>query len=548
MEDRPVTEEDDTITDDSLAVASSPSSVHRQELRHLLVVLVLLCAVASSTYLFPGTAEFRPWLRGEPIPVLHLLTGRAEVRLDSHGELSRVDVAPTDADDDDDDDSAAPSPGVSLPERPPARSTAIEFPDALVAWFGDLAMVETGEPGRVVRTLHWGDSTIAGDGITRTVRARFQDVFGDGGPGFLPVHTDVRWQLRPGVLRTQGGTWTTYNITHAGAAGSYYGLAGNISVSSADEPTRATLGGLKLEGKRQLLHRFVLHYRKQPEGGTLTFAVRGARSRTVETASEGGGDRFLEIEAPRGARTVGVRTAGDGPVSVFGIALETEGPGVTWETFGVAGSSVASMLSRQGSTHLKRQVAKRAPSLLVYQTGGNELSYPMLHEGEGEGYERAYSRAMAKLRAGAPEASCLVIAPLDQGIRSRGQVTSKPQLERIIRVQRRTAKNLGCAFWDARAVMGGAGSFARWIVADPKLASTDLLHLTSAGLELMGHSLADALLAEYERWRADHPDLQWVPEDVEDRAKEPSKRRAAQDWEAWVAPSDASQGTLQEAG
>jgi hypothetical protein len=96
--------------------------------------------------------------------------------------------------------------------------------------------------------------------------------------------------------------------------------------------------------------------------------------------------------------------------------------------------------------------------------------------------------------------------------------------------------------------MGGAGSFARWIVADPKLASTDLLHLTSAGLELMGHSLADALLAEYERWRADHPDLQWVPEDVEDRAKEPSKRRAAQDWEAWVAPSDASQGTLQEAG
>ena len=89
-----------------------------------------------------------------------------------------------------------------------------------------------------------------------------------------------------------------------------------------------------------------------------------------------------------------------------------------------------------------------------------------------------------------------MIAPLDQGTRHRGKVTSKPQLERIIRVQRRTAETLGCAFWDARAVMGGKGAFARWIVAKPKLASTDLLHLTSVGLKLMGDSLADALLAE----------------------------------------------------
>lgn len=532
-----VTEETETIRTESASGLEEASSVHARELRKLGAFLALCCVLAGATYVAPATSEFRPWVEGEPIPLVHLLARRAEVRLDSHGELSRVDLkAEVEADD---DDSASPPPRIVLPVRPPAIAQAIEFPEALSSWFGDLAMIETGEPGRIVRALHWGDSTIAGDGITRTVRTRLQELFGDGGPGFLPVHTDVRWQLRPGVLRTQGGTWTTHNITHAGGDGSYYGLAGNISTSTEGEETRATLGGLKVEGKRQLLHRFVLHYRKQPGGGTLTFAVRGARSKTVETSSEGGGDRFLEIQASRGARTVGVRTRGDGPVSVYGVALETEGPGITWETFGVAGSSVASMLSHQGRAHLKRQVAKREPSLIVYQTGGNELSYPMLHEGDGEGYERAYSRAMAKLRAGAPQASCLMIAPLDQGTRHRGKVTSKPQLERIIRVQRRTAEKLGCAFWDARAVMGGEGAFARWIVAKPKLASTDLLHLTSVGLKLMGDSLADALLAEYGLWRAVNPGLHWIPEDVEDKTKKPSKRRAAQDWEAWTPPEAA---------
>jgi lysophospholipase L1-like esterase len=510
------------------------TEVHLRELLYLARFLVWMVLIAASTYVIPGASEYRPWVSGEPVPVLHLLAGGHEVRLDAHGEISRVEG--------DDDDSAAPQRISSLPSRPPAIATAIENPERLHSWFEALARVETGEPWGIARALHWGDSTIAGDGITRTVRARLQDQFGDGGPGFVPIHTDMRWQLRPGILRTQGGTWTTYNITHAGASGDHYGLAGNLSTSTADEPARATLGGLKKDGKRQLLNRFVVHYRKQPEGGTIEVIARGVKSKVASTASESGGDRYIEFDVLRGARTVGVKTRGDGPVSVYGVALETKGPGVTWETFGVAGSSVASMLNHQGATHMKRQVARRDPALIVYQTGGNELSYPMLHEGEGDseaaGYIRAYTRAMNKLRAGAPEVSCLMIGPLDQGRRHRGKVVSKPQLELMIRVQRKIAQQVGCAFWDARAVMGGEGSFSRWIQASPKLASTDLIHLTKAGLALVGNSLADTLLEEYRVWRLSNPDVGWIPEDVDDRDREPSKKRLRKSWEAWQAPSE----------
>jgi len=104
----------------------------------------------------------------------------------------------------------------------------------------------------------------------------------------------------------------------------------------------------------------------------------------------------------------------------------------------------------------------------------------------------------------------------------------------MIEVQRRTAKNLGCAFWDVRGLMAGSGGFARWQNHEPRLASSDLVHLTKDGLELVGQSLADGLLNEYEFWRTQNPDFHWIPEDVEDKSSRPSARRSAQEWEVWV--------------
>lgn len=80
----------------------------------------------------------------------------------------------------------------------------------------------------------------------------------------------------------------------------------------------------------------------------------------------------------------------------------------------------------------------------------------------------------------------------------RGAVRSKPTLDLMIRLQRQTAAELGCAFWDARAAMGGPGSFGRWLGQKPSLAWSDLYHLTGKGLHIVGNTLSDALLAAYD--------------------------------------------------
>jgi hypothetical protein len=398
--------------------------------------------------------------------------------------------------------SSADRPGEGrLPDRSPAHGTPLEVPPgALDAWFTAMARADAGVPGAVARALHWGDSTIAADGITKTVRSRLQKRFGDAGPGFLAVHVDPRWSMRPSVLRATKGSWKTRTITFGGAGNAHYGLAGTVSTTWG--ASSSTLGGRKIDGERQPLRVADLSFQLRPGGGTVHITVPDGPTIALPTASETLADAHHRLELPADTRKVIVSTDGSGPVTVYGIALETGEAGVTWETLGVAGSSQSSML-RQGANHLARQISQRDPDLVIYQMGGNELGYPALKASDGGVWRDRYVRVVQRLRAGAPDASCLLITPLDQGQRVRGSIQSKPTLDTMIRLQREVAMELGCAFWDARGAMGGKGAYARWL--SHKLAWGDLYHLTNKGLTLIGHSLADAMEAAYEEWRAENP-------------------------------------------
>ncbi|HCP45350.1 MAG TPA: hypothetical protein DIU15_04880, partial [Deltaproteobacteria bacterium] len=279
----------------------------------------------------------------------------------------------------------------ALPVRPPAVPTTLQQkPGVLDSWYESLARAEDGEPGRLVRVVHFGDSTIAADGITGQVRRRLQARFGDGGPGFLAIEVDPRWGMRPGILRTHTGDWETQTITFGGSELDRYGLAGTVSTSAGESTVR--LGGLKQAGVRQLLHRFDVYYRTGPGLGSFSVHVSGAASARVNTQAPQSGDAYRAVEVEDGARAFSIRTLGDAPVVLYGVALETQGPGVTWESLGVAGSSIASVLAHQERAHLRSQLRRREVDLVVYQTGGNELTYPHLHKGEGEGYEKVYRR------------------------------------------------------------------------------------------------------------------------------------------------------------
>ena len=382
-------------------------------------------------------------------------------------------------------------------ERPPALYEPLINPEHLGGFFGELEAREQGAEN-AVHVLHVGDSTIAADGIPGVVRGRLQARFGDLGPGFLPLHVDTRWVYRPGVKRVTTGDWESWNLTQGRAPHRRYGLGGSPSRLTGEGAFRLEWKGVNEPNPE--LTSATIHAQIQPGGGTVRVQVGDAPPVVLQTAGDDVEDMHYHLEPDAGFRKISIEAVGDGPVSFYGVALERGRVGLSWETLGVAGSSIGSM-KRQNPDHLKTEVASRNPSLLVYQTGGNALGYDSFLAGDGEVFLQKYLEVLARLRAGAPKASCLLVGPLDQGVRIRGKVQSRSEIPRMIAIQKRAAKEAGCAFWDAREVMGAEGGFARWMNHEPTLTWTDLMHLSREGSELVGERFADALMEAYRTFK-----------------------------------------------
>ena len=113
-----------------------------------------------------------------------------------------------------------------------------------------------------------------------------------------------------------------------------------------------------------------------------------------------------------------------------------------------------------------------------------------------------YSRLIARLRAGAPTATILVIGPPDrtQKIRKPGTRQTVWQtmekIDVIAEAQREAALANGCAFWDLRAKMGGQGSMLRWVAAG--MAQADHVHFTGPGYRMLGEAVFRDVMSQYD--------------------------------------------------
>jgi hypothetical protein len=84
---------------------------------------------------------------------------------------------------------------------------------------------------------------------------------------------------------------------------------------------------------------------------------------------------------------------------------------------------------------------------------------------------------------------------MDRGHRTGiDDIETMETIPRIVDIQRRVARDTGCAFFDTFAAMGGAGTMARWYTARPRLVSADLIHPYPTG----GKQIASTFVREIE--------------------------------------------------
>ena len=201
---------------------------------------------------------------------------------------------------------------------------------------------------------------------------------------------------------------------------------------------------------------------------------------------------------PEGTAEYSIRDV-KGKVRLFGVRLAKTAPGVVYDSLGLNGASIMVPSRSFNEDHWAAQLKHAQPHLVVLNYGINESVYAAFVE---SALEKELRRVIARIRKAVPEASILLMAPMDRGDRdSSGTIVTPKALTRVVEIQSKVAADTGIAFFNTFEAMGGAGTMAKWYTDTPRLVSADLLHPMPAGAKKVGKLFYDALLAGYLRYK-----------------------------------------------
>jgi lysophospholipase L1-like esterase len=362
-------------------------------------------------------------------------------------------------------------------------------PERLAPFFDLLSSIESKKLDRVAKIAWYGDSAVISDGYTGTLRGKLQARFGDGGPGFILAAATFDDYLRAGVRMKRQG-WEAQAVISDGLKTGFYGFGGVVSTSFGGAST-------SFEVKDPSIRAVEVWYQAGPKAGKLQIFVDGAAKpdATWNTDAAETGEAVWRFTPEKPAKSIKVRAAGEGLVRVFGVVLDRDKRGVQLDSVGILGMRARRWLNAD-KDHLKRQVAQRAPDLIVLNFGGNERVDESLSKSS---HKADIEKTLTALKAGAPKAACLIVGPLAHGEEKNGKIVLDADLVTIYEAQREAATAQGCGFLDLIEAMGGKKALSNF--RDKKLISGDFAHLTNKGHEAVGALISDWLLSRYDAYR-----------------------------------------------
>ncbi len=361
-----------------------------------------------------------------------------------------------------------------LPRRPLPR---------LESFYGALSRLVAGQRNEPVRVLWMGDSHTAADFMTHELRLALQNVVGAGGPGFIRLGMDG---YRHGEVQfSTSGRWRKEPILPAQRTRVLDGIFGYGGIRTIPFINSSVVAKVKDKYARPM--RWTLSYRLGDDS-----ALRVGVGQDIYDLVQG--DELAE-ETPSGVSYRTFEGEGEFKVShlagkpeIFGAYVETLAPGIVLDTVGINGARAATALAWEAQ-QFSEAVRLRGIELLVLAYGTNEV----FDRTDPARYGEHLTEIVKRVRAVESGVPCWIVAPPDA---ATDDGRSRTRVALVTEVQRQAAEDAGCAFSSAMELMGGEGSFARWMSMRPSLARSDHVHLTIAGYRQLGQLLAHELLGE----------------------------------------------------
>jgi len=360
----------------------------------------------------------------------------------------------------------------------------------LHAYFERLDRISSGRT-RQTRILHFGDSQIENNRMTALIRYRLQKHFGGSGTGL--VQAIPLYSRSLSYDQEQTGDWLRYTyfgkrdstITHKS-----YGIMGAFASvptpqdgqwPSLDYRFNAARRSGQVSRIRLFMHSYV-------DSARVALQINDSYFDTLSYLPDGFGvadhrhhERIqtlrLSFNLPEGGR-------------IYGISFESAG-GLQMDNIAMRGGSGLIFTSMDRGVQ-KAMLDELSPGLILLQYGGNVVPYMNANY-----YYRAFKRQLKFFKEVCPGIPIILIGPSDMSIRENGAFVTYPGLEKIRDALKNAALDSGFAFWDLYEAMGGYNSMASFVHADPPLASTDYVHFTGTGINLVSEMFYNALMLEY---------------------------------------------------
>ena len=287
---------------------------------------------------------------------------------------------------------------------------------------------------------------------------RLQSAYGNAGPGFNGLATE-RGRF--------GAGWTAGQVNASDPA-PHHGLDG-LWLKAMPGLERPAGGEIN-----PLWDKAQLHYVAEPGGGrlTLTQVSTGARVARIDTNAETRQVRTLDLRfAPTDYPAVRYQPDGSGPVTLLGLNLVTDDPGVRVHRASNGGWGVDHYLRRDWT--FDAELRALGADMVMIALGANDVGTPR------DVYAGKLRRLVDRVGAARPEAEVLLVAPYDFG--KAGVADIAGAIEQV-------AAERGAGFINLYQTAGSYSSFQQ------RGYLSDGLHFTEPGARYVGGILGEAFV------------------------------------------------------
>jgi lysophospholipase L1-like esterase len=163
------------------------------------------------------------------------------------------------------------------------------------------------------------------------------------------------------------------------------------------------------------------------------------------------------------------------PFKLYGISLENDDPGVTYNAIGVNGAMLKSYMQ---CGLFKQQLTSLNPDWVIISIGTNEGNTRLF---DGDAYRREYVKFLDSVKQAAPNAAILLTVPNDSYLNKKYINTNTARMREIIL---EIAGLYKCGVWDFYTIMGGLNSAKEWY--NSGLMNKDHIHFNKPGYILKG--------------------------------------------------------------